>query len=80
MTETKFINGGQSNQENISALNNGLQFGIVNVLKIYFQNLKKKEKRFFFLITVALNFLLLSYPNPSKFNNNILELKKQEAF
>ena len=53
MTETKFINGGQSNQEtilkkNISALNNGLQFGIVNVLKIYFQNLKKKEKLFFF--------------------------------
>ena len=52
MTETKFINGGQSNQETIlkkfSALNNGLQFGTVNVLKIYFQNLKKKEKRFFF--------------------------------
>lgn len=53
----------------ISALNNGFQFGIVN---------QKKEKRF--LITIVLKFLMLFYPNPSKFNKNLLELKKQEAF
>ena len=45
-----------------SPWNNGLQFGMVNDLEIFFWNLKRKEKWFFFIIEA----LKISYSTLSK--------------
>lgn len=55
-----------------SPWNNGLQFGMVNDLEIFFWNLKRKEK-WFFLSLKHLKFLIAPYPDQSKFKKNLQE-------